>query len=149
MPMDKSRYPPNWDDISHQIRFERAGGKCEWCGVEHGAIGARDKDGEWHDEKDIHHMNSTGGYLLFGHFPSMVRIVLTTAHLGVDKPDGSPGDKQDKMDCRPENLAALCQRCHLNFDRDEHIANRKRTLAKKRTEKIRATGQLSLWEMME
>lgn len=53
-----------------------------------------------------------------------VKIVMTTAHLGIDKPDGTPGDKSDTMDCRPENLAALCQRCHLNFDRKDHIQNR-------------------------
>lgn len=149
MPMDKSKYPVNWDEISQQIRFERAGGKCEWCGVAHGAVGARDKHGEWHDDDRIHHMSATEGDLLFGEFPKMIRIVLTTAHLGVDKPDGSPGDKHDKMDCRPENLAALCQRCHLNFDRDEHTANRRRTLAERREAEIRATGQLSLWEMLK
>lgn len=27
MPVDMSRYPKNWREISHRIRFERAGGK--------------------------------------------------------------------------------------------------------------------------
>jgi hypothetical protein len=37
MPMDKSRYPADWDAISLRIRFERAGGVCEWpgCTAEH------------------------------------------------------------------------------------------------------------------
>ena len=39
--------------------------------------------------------------------------VLTVAHLGVPKPDGTPGDKHDKTDVRDENLAALCPRCHI------------------------------------
>lgn len=30
-PMDRRRYPPDWEEISHRIRFVRAGGKCEGC----------------------------------------------------------------------------------------------------------------------
>ncbi len=33
--------------------------------------------------------------------------------------------KHDKMDSRDENLAHLCQKCHLNYDREDHIRNRK------------------------
>jgi hypothetical protein len=36
MPIDRKRYPPDWKQISFRIRFERAGGKCEMCGAEHG-----------------------------------------------------------------------------------------------------------------
>lgn len=35
-PENKDRYPENWKEISSRIRFERAGGKCENCGAEHG-----------------------------------------------------------------------------------------------------------------
>jgi hypothetical protein len=54
-------------------------------------------------------------------------VVLTTAHV---------------YDQRPEaasllNLAALCQRCHLNHDRDIHIRNRQKTRERK-------SGQLRL-----
>ena len=99
MPMDRSQYPDDWEDISWAIRFERAGGCCEGspqfpdCRAEHG---------KRHPDTDS-------------------IVVLTTAHLGVDKPDGSPGTKHDKMDCRPENLRAMCQRCHLDFDREDHL----------------------------
>lgn len=96
MPMDRSKYPKDWPEISKRIRFIRAGNCCEWCGVWNHSF----REGTW--------------------------IVLTVAHLGVDKPDGTPGDKADTMDCREENLAALCQRCHLNFDRDDHIRNRRK-----------------------
>ena len=27
-------YPPDWAEISRRIRFERAKGRCEWCGAE-------------------------------------------------------------------------------------------------------------------
>lgn len=96
MPMDKSRYPKDWLLISRRIRFERAKNKCEWCKVENYTI----------------------------HPVTLSKVILTVAHLGIDKPDGTPGDKANTMDCREENLAALCQRCHLNFDRKQHIQNR-------------------------
>lgn len=42
MPVDRSRYPDNWEEISKQIRFIRARGRCEGspaypaCQAEHG-----------------------------------------------------------------------------------------------------------------
>ena len=30
MPVDRLRYPADWEAISRRIR-ERAGGRCEWC----------------------------------------------------------------------------------------------------------------------
>ena len=118
MPMDRSRYPADWEEISYAIRFGRARGHCEGtarypdCRAEHG---------KRHPE--------TGSI-----------VVLTTAHLGVVRPDGSPGDPHDKMDVRPENLAALCQRCHLDLDRDEHRLNAAKTRRRKKIE----AGQLEL-----
>lgn len=35
MPMDRSKYPPDWKAISLRIR-ERAGWKCELCGIAQG-----------------------------------------------------------------------------------------------------------------
>ena len=32
----KHLYPANWEQISHYIRFIRAKGQCESCGVRHG-----------------------------------------------------------------------------------------------------------------
>lgn len=115
MPFHKERYPDNWKQISLAIR-ERARQQCEWCGVKNGAIGARDKHGVWHDEDNIHHMNSDTGYLLFGDFPDMRRIVLTVAHID-----------HDTMNNDPSNLAALCQKCHLGHDREQHTRNAART----------------------
>jgi len=42
------------------------------------------------------------------------KVVLTVAHLN-----------HVKSDVREENLKALCQRCHLNHDRNRHIHSRK------------------------
>ena len=55
-------------------------------------------------------------------------VVLTTAHVY----DRAPGA------AALLNLAALCQRCHLNHDRAQHLQSR-------RTNRDRATGQLSLF----
>ncbi len=33
MPMDRRKYPTDWEAISARIRHERAGDRCEACGV--------------------------------------------------------------------------------------------------------------------
>ena len=59
MPMNRSLYPPDWEEISNRIRFERAGGTCEEC---ERTPGVRAVHGKAHPQ--------TGS-----------RVVLTTAHL--------------------------------------------------------------------
>lgn len=130
--MDRSRYPADWEAISLRVR-ERAGNRCEWCGVPNYAIGYRGEKGEFHSWLEWLNIKGPKAVKLF-------RIVLTVAHLGVSYPDGRPGDVHDKMDCRDENLAALCQRCHLNYDRDEHLFNAAWTRRRRRIE----AGQLEL-----
>jgi 5-methylcytosine-specific restriction endonuclease McrA len=116
VPIDYSRYPTDWPEIRRRI-LERAGHKCEWCGVANHAVGARDKHDRWHDDDDIHSLNSDVGYSLFnGEFPEIIRIVLTIAHI----------ENPDPMDCREENLKALCQRCHLRHDNSPEGRRRKR-----------------------
>lgn len=132
MPMRRELYPPDWEAISLQVR-EDAGQRCEWCGVANGAVGARDRNGAWHDEDDIEGMNAGVGDHLFGDYPKIIRIVLTAAHLDHDQSNGERS-----------NVAALCQRCHLNHDRPQHLANAAVTRTRKRREAIAATGQLDL-----
>lgn len=57
------------------------------------------------------------------------RVVLTVAHVFNQAPE----------DARLLNLAALCQRCHLNHDRHIHAANRQRN-------RDAAAGQGQLFE---
>ncbi len=99
MPMDRTRYPKNWSEIARATK-DRAGWTCEVCQIKHGTI----------------RQNAKG---------QPFREIMTCAHLGVTKPDGSPGDPSDKMDNRPENLACLCSRCHLRYDLPEHVRNRR------------------------
>ncbi len=119
MPIDYRLYPANWKtEVVPRIR-ERSGNRCEWCDVlNHSYIIRFPKD-------------QGGGYFYVtgpedtcqGNAPTLV--ILTTAHLGVQLPNGAPGDKHNKADTRDENLAHLCQRCHLCFDMDDHIRHRK------------------------
>lgn len=137
--MDHSRYPTNWKAISKRIR-ERDGNRCAWCGVANGAVGYREPDGRFvqlaaskeQAGMDVEYAALDG--------VKVITIVLTVAHLGVPHPDGTPGNKHDKHDCRDENLAALCQKCHLCYDRDEHAANAAETRRRKQIE----TGQTEL-----
>jgi hypothetical protein len=147
--MKRELYPSNWEEIRRRIRTERAENKCEWCGVTNHAYGYRDEAGNFvevsQQEKRMDLVTESGQLLLdcvavHPQYKKLFRVVLTVAHLGADKPDGSPGDKQDKQDCREENLAALCQRCHLRFDVDEHQENARQTRLLKRI----ARGQLTL-----
>jgi hypothetical protein len=57
-------------------------------------------------------------------------VVLTTAHLN-----------HTPEDCRPENLKAMCQGCHLHYDREHHAQTRARTRAAEQA----AVGQFTLF----
>lgn len=115
MPVDKNRYPKNWRTIVALVAI-RSGGQCE-CTSECGLHTTTGRCIERHGQKAIF---------------AKGKVVLTCAHMGVLKEDGSPGDKHDKQDCRMENLKHLCQRCHLRFDIDEHKANSKKTRERKK-----------------
>lgn len=124
MPFDRSRYPKDWKDITLRIK-ERDGWKCKFCGLRHGQLGYRTDSGQF---------VSATPWEAYMRGKRLVRIILTTAHLGTPHKDGTPGDKHDKMDCRDENLAALCQKCHITFDIREHVVNASRTRERKRVE---------------
>jgi hypothetical protein len=128
-------YPANWQEIRAQI-LQRDNHKCKWCGVPNGSIGYRDEAGCFH----LWPEGMIGDILSDEYGYKVIKIILTIAHLGAPMPDGSPGDKKDKMDCRDENLAALCQKCHLAYDGDEHKYNSALT---RRRRKIEA-GQLEM-----
>jgi len=109
---NKKRYPKNWKQISERIRFERAGNKCEVCGIANGLVIKRTKDGyrlpcqtDWdmiHSRIKYSHSNMTESLKYHG----FTKIVLTVAHL-----DHQPEN------CEDDNLKAMCQKCHNNYDR--------------------------------
>lgn len=92
--MPDSDYPPDWPAISQRIRA-RSGGQCECTGEcgLHRGVRCCELDGE-----DARWANG--------------RVVLTVAHR-----NHAPAD------CRPENLMALCNTCHLRYDRVLHITH--------------------------
>ena len=94
-PENKGRYPKNWKEIREQM-LERAGNRCEFCGVENHTYRLNEKTGK------------------------MAYIVLTIAHMN-----------EVIEDVRPENLRALCQRCHNRYD----VEHRKQTRAMTRAAK--------------
>ena len=110
MPIKRENYPVNWLELRKRVQ-NRAGDKCEQCGVPNHESGARDKRGKWHSQDGIDGMNSDVGYSLFGDYPKIIRIVCTTAHLDHDT-------THNDLD----NLQFLCQRCHLAHDREVNQA---------------------------
>lgn len=114
-PSERARYPKNWKSISADIR-RRSGGQCEClgeCGSGHHhwwvRLGRYDAD------------------ILSPRCPNLNRepsqftgslVVLSVAHL-----DHTPEN------CDDTNLRAMCQSCHLNYDREHHAETRARTLA--------------------
>jgi hypothetical protein len=100
-PENRARYPLDWKAISQRIRFDRAGGRCEClgeCGRPPEHITPDGRCGNRHGEPAF----GTGS-----------KVVLTTAHLN-----------HTPEDCADENLRAMCQGCHLHYDRDHHAATR-------------------------
>jgi hypothetical protein len=156
MPMNRKLYSEDWEAKSNYIRFERAGGRCEVCGAKHGdriirsyidpanyvIVGDGDyfyytPDGEGWRDLPLG-FEDTG--------ENEITVILTTHHIGAPKPDGTPGDPHDKMDNRDENLAALCQRCHLLADLPSHIAARHQTWLRKKHGSQLDAGQLVMFE---
>lgn len=96
-PENRSRYPVNWPAISARIRFGRASGRCE-CEGECGL----------HAERRCSETHGQPARFAKG------LVVLTVAHL-----DHTPEN------CADENLRAMCQRCHLRYDVDQHRESRR------------------------
>lgn len=127
-PMKRSLYPADWEAISLRIR-ERAGWRCEWCGVKNGAIGYRDKSGKFWTDEELDRTDGDNPFV--GKEPKPVKIVLTVMHLNHDTSDSSDG-----------NLKAACQKCHLSYDAKYHAKNAATTRRRER-EKV---GQITLVE---
>lgn len=129
-PEMRERYPKDWKLRSRFVRFVRARGRCEWCGVEHGALGYR-RDGEWHalpvaiSQASID-PTKRGDIIQCsdGSTVRIVQIILTTAHVYDDRPEASG----------LLNLAALCQKCHNDHDaKARRAGTRERAIAARKT----------------
>ncbi|MCB2012980.1 MAG: hypothetical protein KDF64_20740 [Geminicoccaceae bacterium] len=132
-------YPIDWRELSRLIRFGRAGGRCEQCGRPHATTIRQLADGRWFDEERRCWRDDSGKP---ADWPDVVdyagmsgrRIRLATAHLD-----------HDPLNSRPDNLRALCQRCHLRHDRREHLRRRRLTIKLRKALGDLFDGQYRRW----
>lgn len=108
---NRHRYGHDWPKFSRQIRFDRAEGRCE-CEGECGRGTHEGRCPNRHGEPAY----GTGS-----------KVVLTVAHLC------------HTPECR-EHVKAMCQGCHLHYDREHHA----RTRAATRTAALADAGQETL-----
>jgi 5-methylcytosine-specific restriction endonuclease McrA len=137
-PANRALYPPAWPAIRRQI-LARAGHRCERCGLPNHAVGYRLRDGSfvplcgngpcdaagqgqsWPDLQPHSYADALRFIAVYNCCEDAdadgnhwMIIVLTVAHLN-----------HDPRDNRPENLQALCQRCHNRHDRAHRAETRK------------------------
>lgn len=107
-PENKHLYPKDWEKVRAEI-IKRSGNRCEFCGVENYKVGYRDAAGNFIVSDGMQQeADSLDG-------EKLIKIVLTIAHL-----DHNPQNNN------PNNLRALCQKCHLNYDLEHHKESRRK-----------------------
>lgn len=135
-PENKARYPKIWPRMRAEV-LERAGYACEGsplypsCRARQYAVAKWDEAAQawiidvaphlktrtYQDARQICAENSIGWE---AGDPKWIVIVLTVAHL----------DHDDLETTRTDRLRALCQRCHLLYDLQQHQANAYQTRRK-------------------
>lgn len=112
MPINYNNYPADWHTNIRPRILEREDHRCKQCGVRNKA--------------DLPttccakpHYNEKGKCQSCGR--RRPRVVLTIAHLDHDITNNND-----------DNLAALCQRCHLTYDAKHHAANARKTRQRKK-----------------
>lgn len=114
MPMNRSLYPANWNQIALQIK-EAANWTCQECGRPCRRPGQEWMEfvmrlgvlSPWYEQTCS---ESKDGQIT--EHPQ--RFTLTVAHLN-----------HTPSDCSPENLKALCAPCHCRYDAPMKAARRK------------------------
>lgn len=133
MPCNMKLYPDDWPAIRAAI-LRRAGGqdadprigaRCERCGVRNYTVG-RYVAGTFCPVRGNSYLDTAAYATSYADAVEVAElfeedegrhivIVLTVAHLA----DPAPGN------VAPENLAALCQRCHNRLDQPLRVAHRR------------------------
>lgn len=108
----RSRYPKDWKLRSHFVRFVRAKGKCEWCGVPHNAVRDKDDPDIWFTVDDGHAADAW----FLDREEKASRVILTCAHVHDHRPEAAS----------LLNLASLCQKCHNSHDAKHRAADIKK-----------------------
>ncbi len=131
MPINYKLYPKNWKTEIRPAILKRANNRCEICNVQNYSEGFRNKEGHFYTtEYIISELENSGVDMFEDELFNCVqkdgqvkpiKIVLTIAHLDHDISNNDYS-----------NLKALCQKCHLDYDKNYHKENRKNTLMKKK-----------------
>lgn len=136
MSISYKNYPSNWKSEIRPAILERDGHKCKKCQVPNKAIVCRGKWGVGIYEIDVYQnddgqiFNAENGEYITDDYVGEVftnekqkvtKIVLTIAHLDNDVTNNDYS-----------NLAALCQRCHLHLDKEQHMVNSRETRERKK-----------------
>lgn len=133
MPIDYKKYPSNWKtEIVPKVKA-RENNCCAFCGVKNYAVGYRQNSKFIPTAGNEHHDKAGNGELsykeareLINHCnefadDNLILTVLTVAHLDHDISNNDLS-----------NLKALCQKCHLDYDKEHHKKNSRQTLKKKK-----------------
>ena len=142
-PENLARYPKDWAAIAAGIR-ERAGHRCEWRDGDYRCRACQYAVGAWVKRCGMWLWRPTcgnGPHDAAGQglsWPDMQRWTFAEARQFAAELDWAGGEEGQKPivivltvahlnhqpeDCRPENLAAWCQRHHLAYDHAHHQAN--------------------------
>jgi len=117
MPIDYTKYPADWKTVIRPRILQREDNRCKWCQRANGEhLPAKCCREPIFDDR--HRCRSCG--------KPRPKVVLTIAHLDHDITHNAD-----------DNLAALCQKCHLTYDARLHADNARRT-------RERRSGQLVL-----
>ncbi len=121
MPMDLRSYPANWKAFSLSIRKARAHDQCECggeCGKDHGPPRK-----DWARPR----CPAVNGDLSEN---GRGRVVLTVAHLWKG-PCRCALENEGQKCARPDHVLAMCQGCHLRYDKTLHADTRGKTRARR------------------
>ena len=122
MPIDYKKYPSNWKSEIRPSVLKRANNSCECCGVDN-YMTRRFVDGKSQTD-NYENQTYAEAKALAEHMNSFCDdglgkwsiVVLTIAHLDHDISNNDLS-----------NLKALCQKCHLSYDKDLHKENSRQT----------------------
>lgn len=118
MPCDYKNYHPKWKTKIRPDILERDGNCCKFCGVKNHSIIHRfgKRSNEW-----AYWPEGMEGEAWWVDGLKGTKVILTIAHLDHNKQNNDY-----------DNLAALCQKCHLGIDLKHHMANARETRTKKK-----------------
>jgi hypothetical protein len=107
MPIDYKQYPIDWKDIIRPDILKRDGYKCVFCKQPNRMLYVIENNTPYYFNDEF-----TKAYYA-GKNIKIKKVVLTIMHLD-----------QNITNNNYSNLASGCQRCHLKYDKKQHIVSR-------------------------